>query len=191
MDILTNLQNYHSAEEPLNETKREKYGKPACSLFTELDLGDLHQRIEVSDENGQMLYWTKSSVIAIRGKTDMYDASGALVAHLEKKPISLHEEHYITFADGRKITLSNELFHVFKDITNIKGLDWKLQGNVIGLNFTLYDQNDELIAAIGQKAVSLHERYSIDLYQAQYRETVAAIVISLQKMLKTRRENKE
>jgi uncharacterized protein YxjI len=138
-----------------------------------------------------MLYWTKSSVIAIRGKTDMYDASGALVAHLEKKPISLHEEHYITFADGRKITLSNELFHVFKDITNIKGLDWKLQGNVIGLNFTLYDQNDELIAAIGQKAVSLHERYSIDLYQAQYRETVAAIVISLQKMLKTRRENKE
>ncbi len=191
MDILTNLQNYHSAEEPLNETKREKYGKPACSLFTELDPGDLHQRIEVSDENGQMLYWTKSSVIAIRGKTDMYDASGALVAHLEKKPISLHEEHYITFADGRKITLSNELFHVFKDITNIKGLDWKLQGNVIGLNFTLYDQNDELIAAIGQKAVSLHERYSIDLYQAQYRETVAAIVISLQKMLKTRRENKE
>ena len=191
MDILTNLQNYHSAEESLNETKREKYGKPACSLFTELDPGDLHQRIEVSDENGQMLYWTKSSVIAIRGKTDMYDASGALVAHLEKKPISLHEEHYITFADGRKITLSNELFHVFKDITNIKGLDWKLQGNVIGLNFTLYDQNDELIAAIGQKAVSLHERYSIDLYQAQYRETVAAIVISLQKMLKTRRENKE
>lgn len=66
-------------------------------------------------------------------------------------------------------------------------MGWQLRGNVIGLNFTLYDQNGEPIAAIGQKMLSIHDRYSIDLYQPQYEKTVAAIVISLQKMLIARR----
>lgn len=93
--------------------------------------------------------------------------------------------------DGQKFTLSNELFHVFKDITNIKGLDWKLKGNVIGLNFTLFDQNSDPIASVGQKLVSMHDRYSIDLYQPRHEKSVVAIVIQLQKMLTARRENRE
>lgn len=187
MGFFSDIQKFHGAGERPNESILERFGAPARSLYTELDPGDLHQKISVRDEQGQLLYWTKSSVFALRGKTDLFDAGGAQVAHLEKKPISLHEEHYITLDDGRQITLSNELFHIFRDVTNIKGLDWQLRGNVIGLNFTLYDQNGELIAAIGQKMLSIHDRYSIDLYQPQYEKTVAAIVISLQKMLIARR----
>ena len=187
MGIFSDIQKFHGAGERPNESILERFGAPARSLYTELDPGDLHQKISVRDEQGQLLYWTKSSVFALRGKTDLFDAGGAQVAHLETQPISLHEEHSITLDDGRQITLSNELFHIFRDVTNIKGLDWQLRGNVIGLNFTLYDQNGELIAAIGQKMLSIHDRYSIDLYQPQYEKTVAAIVISLQKMLIARR----
>ena len=189
MGLFSNIQKFHGAGERPNENNTERFGKPDFSLYTELDPGDLHQKISVKDEQGQTLYWTKSSVIAIRGKTDLFDATGTQVAHLEKKPISFHEEHYITMADGKQITLSNELFHIFKDVTNIKGLGWQLQGNVVGLNFTLFDQNGEPIAAIGQKAISLHNRYSIDLYQPQHEKAVVAIVIALQKMLNARREN--
>ena len=189
MGILSSIQRFHSAGEGPNENTVEQYGTPVRSLYTALVPGDLHQKIEVKDEQGQLLYYTKSSVIAIKGKTELYDASGALVAQLSKKPISFHEEHYITMKDGQKFTLSNELFHVFKDITNIKGLDWKLKGNVIGLNFTLFDQNSEPVASIGQKMISLHNRYSIDLYQPQHEKMVVAIVIQLQKILTARREN--
>ncbi len=191
MGIFSGIQKFHGAGESPNESTVEQFGTPARSLYTELKLGDLHQKVEIKDEQGQTLYWTKSSVIAIRGKTDIFDANNAQVAHLEKKPISLHEKHFITMADGRRFTLSNELFHVFKDVTNIEGLGWQLQGNVIGLNFTLFDQNGELIAAIGQKMISLHDRYSIDLYQQQQEPVVVAIVIALQKMLTSRRENKD
>jgi len=190
MSLLSNIQKFHGAREGPNEINTEKYGIPARSIYTELDPGDLHQKIEVKGEQGQTLYWTKSSIVAIQGKTDIFDASGARVAHLEKKPVSLHEKHFITMADGQKFTLSNELFHVVKDITNIEGLGWQLQGNIIGLNFMLFDQNGEPIAAIGQKLVSLHNRYSIDLYQPQHEKVVVAIVIQLQKMLTARRENK-
>ena len=189
MGILSKLNGFHAAGEGPSEINREKFGVPARSLYTELAPGDLHQMIEVKDEQGQTQYWTKSSVIAIKGKTDIFDASGAQVAHLEKKPISLHEKHFITMADGQKFTLSNELFHVVRDITNIEGLGWQLQGNVIGLNFTLFDQNSDPVASIGQKMISLHDRYSIDLYQPQHEKIVVAIVIQLQKMLTARREN--
>lgn len=189
MGILSGIPRFHSAGQGPNELDTEKYGRPACSLHTELVPGDLHQKIEIKDEQGQMLYYTKSSVFALKGKTDIFDASGAPVAHLEKKPISLHEKHYITMADGQKFTMSNELFHVFKDATNIEGLGWQLQGNVIGLNFMLFDQNGEAIAAIGQKMISMHDRSSIDLYQPKHETIVAAIVIQLQKMLTARREN--
>ena len=191
MNILSKVQGFHGAGETPQELNTEKYGAPACSLYTELDPGDLHQKIEVKDEQGHTLYWTKSSVFALKGKTDVFDASGAQVAHLEKKPISLHEKHFITMADGQKFTLSNELLHIFKDVTNIEGLGWKIKGNIIGLNFMLFDQNDEPVAAIGQKMVSMHDRYSIDLYQPRHEKIVAAIVIQLQKMLTARRENRE
>ena len=189
MSIFSSIQKFHGAGERPNESNLEQFGAPARSLFTEQKLADLHQKVEIKDEQGNTLYWTKSAIITIRGKTDIFDPQGAPVAHLEKKPISLHEKHYITMADGRQFTLSNELFHVIKDITNIQGLDWQLQGNVLGLNFTLFDRNGGPIAAIGQKMVSLHNRYSIDLYQPQYEQIVVAIVIALQKMLTARREN--
>lgn len=191
MSILSRLQGFHAAGEGPNEVNTEKYGVPARSIYTVLDPGDLHQKIEVKDEQGQTLYWTKSSVFTLKGKTDIFDASGTQVAHLEKKPVSLHEKHFITMANGQKFTLSNELLHIIKDITNIEGLDWKIKGNIIGLNFTLFDQNDEPVAAIGQKMLSVHDRFSIDLYQPQYEKTVVAIVIQLQKMLTARRENNE
>ena len=92
-------------------------------------------------------------------------------------------------ANGQKFTLSNELLHIIKDITNIEGLDWKIKGNILGLNFMLFDQNDEPVAAIGQKLMSIHDRYSIDLYQPRHEKIVVAIVIQLQKMLTARREN--
>lgn len=189
MGILSGLQQFHGAGEGASEAVIERYGHPVRSLYTEAQLFDLHQRVTVMDEQGRTLYWTKSAIVSIRGKTDIYDAADMLIAHLEKKPISLHEKHYITMADGRQFTLSNELFHVFKDVTNIEGLDWQLKGNVIGLNFTLYDQNGDLIAAIGQKAISIHNRFSIDLYQPQHEKIVVAVVIALQKMLAARREN--
>ena len=109
MGFFSDIQNYHSVDEHTNENIETEFGTPIRTLYTELDPGDLHQRIEVKDEQGQVLYWTKSSIVVIRGKTDIFDADGKQVAHLEKKPISLHEKHYITMADGRQFTLSNEL----------------------------------------------------------------------------------
>jgi len=173
-----------------SRTTIEDYGTPEYTLYTALQLGDLHSRINITDDADNVKYYTKSSIIAIKGKTDIMDADGNVVAHLEKKPISLHEIHYVTMADGTNFTLSNELFHIVDDITKIDELGWQLRGNFIGLTFNLLDENNEPIATVRKQMVSIHNKYCIDMYQPKLEPVVVAIVIQLEKMLEAREANK-
>ncbi|MBR0461632.1 MAG: LURP-one-related family protein [Erysipelotrichaceae bacterium] len=189
MGILKDIQSFHEAGEEAKDFNVEDFGEPAYSLYTALNLGDLHQRIDITDEQENVKYYTKSSIFALKGKTDIFDANDNVIAHLEKKPISLHEKHFITMADGRNFTLSNELFHVVKDITNIEGLGWQIQGDIVGLNFDLIDESGNPVAVIGKKLLSIRDKYCIDLYQPEQEQVVVAIVIQLEKMLEARRES--
>ncbi len=182
---------FNQAADEASRTTLEDLGEPAYSLYTALQLGELHRRIDVTDEQGQLKYYTKSSIIAIKGKTEIMDASGKVVAHLEKQPVSLHEKHFVTMEDGTSFTLSNEIFHVIKDITNIEGLGWQLQGNFIGLTFNLLDQEGQPLAAVGRQAVSVHDKYRIDVYRPSQEKIIVAIVIQLEKMLEARRESEK
>ena len=44
----------------------DDYGEPVYSLYTALELGKLHRRIDITDEDGNLKYYTKSSVIAVK-----------------------------------------------------------------------------------------------------------------------------
>ncbi|MBQ9060656.1 MAG: LURP-one-related family protein [Firmicutes bacterium] len=196
MGLLDKLKKVGEAVETLNEAAGsmskntvENYGEPVYSLYTALKLGDIHRKIEITDEQGNLKYYTKSSIVAIKGKTEIMDAAGKVIAHLEKRPVSLHEKHFVTMDDGKSFTLSNELFHVVKDITNIEGLGWQMQGNFIGLNFNLLDEGGGPIASVGKKMVSIHDKYCIDIYQPAEEKMIVAIVIQLEKMLEDRSEN--
>lgn len=196
MGIFSSLKKLGEVVEGVNEmagsvskTTVEDFGEPVVSLYTSAALADLHRKIDITDEEGNVKYYTKSSIVAIKGKTDIMDAEGNVIAHLEKRPISLHEKHFITMADGRNFTLSNELFHVVKDITNIEGLGWQLKGNIIGLNFNLLDEHGMPIATVGKKMISIHDKYWIGLYKPEYEREVVAIVIQLEKMIEARRNN--
>ena len=198
MGFFSDLKKLGEAVDGLNQvvgeaskTTLEDYGEPEYYLFTALQLGELHRRIDITDEKDSLKYYTQSSVFTLKGKTDIMDASGNVIAHLEKKPISLHEKHFITMADGRSFTLSNEIFHIIKDITNIEGLGWQLQGNIIGLTFNLLDEHGRPVARVEKQAISVHDKYSIGIYQPDQEETVVAIVIQLEKMLEARSENRD
>lgn len=181
----------NNAADDFGKATVDDYGEPAYTLSTALQLGNLHRQIDIKDEQDNVKYYTKSSVVAIKGKTDIMDADGNVIAHLEKKPVSLHEKHFVTMSDGTSFTLSNEILHVFKDITNIEGLGWQLQGNVIGLHFNLLDEKGEPVASVGRKAVSIHDKYYIDIYQPEYEQIAVAILIQLEKMLEARSENND
>ena len=108
------------------------------------------------------------------------------MAYIERKLITLHEIHYIDMENGKSFTLSNELFHIIRDVTNIEGLGWIMEGNILQLNFTLRDEAGELIAVVSQKAFSIHDKYAVDIYKPEYEEEAVAILITLQHMVRDR-----
>ena len=186
MAVDSKYHRFREAGEQANINNVAEYGVPARSLFTTSKVFTLHRHMDITDDHGNIVYQSDSKFPSIHDKTDITDAAGAHVAHIERKILTLHERHFITMADGTSFELSNELFHLIKDITNIEGLGWQLRGNILGLNFTLYDEKGEVVAVIGQKLLSIHDKYCIDIYQTEHEKTVIAILVTLQHMMKDR-----
>ena len=186
MGVFSKFHRFHEAGEAANVNNVERFGEPDHSLFTSSKVFSLHHHIDITDDQERVVYEANSKVLSIRDKTDIVDAHGRQVAHIESKVFSLHERHFITMASGEKFEMSNELLHLIKDITNIEGLGWQLRGNIAGLNFELYDRDESIIAVIGQKAISLHDKFCIDIYRPEYEKTVVAILVTLIHMMKDR-----
>ena len=186
MGVFSKFHRFHEAGEAANVNNVERFGEPDHSLFTSSKVFSLHHHIDITDDQERVMYEANSKVLSIRDKTDIVDAHGSPVAHIESKVFSLHERHFITMANGEKFEMSNELMHLIKDITNIEGLGWQLRGNIAGLNFELYDRDESIIAVIGQKAISLHDKFCIDIYRPEYEKTVVAILVTLIHMMKDR-----
>lgn len=186
MGVLSKYNRYREAGEGMNVNNEEEYGTPVRSLFTSTKVFTLHHHIDITDEDGQIVYQSESKVLSFHDKTDVTAADGRPVAHIEKKLISLHDRHFVTMGDGTAFQISSELLHIVRDVINIEELGWQMQGNVLALNFQLFDEEGELIAVISQKFLSIHDKYCVDIYQPEHEETVVAILVTLQHIIADR-----
>ena len=186
MGVLSKYHRFREAGEAANVNNVERFGEPARSLFTTSKVFTLHKHIDITDDREAVVYQADTKFPSRPDKTDITDAAGNQVAHIERKFFTLHERHFITMADGTQFQISNELFHLVKDITNIEELGWQLRGNIAGLNFELYDEHEEIIAVIGQKMFSIHDKYCIDIYKPEFEDRIITILVTLQHMMKDR-----
>ena len=186
MGKFSTVHRYHDVGEGTNVNNESRFGTPAYSLFTTTKFFSLHHHIDIMDANQNILYTSEAKFFSLHDKTEIYKINGEHVAHIERKILSLHERHFVTMSNGMEFELSNELLHLIKDVTNIEVLGWQLVGNILGLNFELYDSNGSVIAVIGQKMLSIHDKYCIDIYKPEYEEIVVAILVTLQHMIQDR-----
>ena len=177
---------YHESSEQVDDRTLMDYGTPQKSLYTSTKVFTLHHHIDITDENDEIVYTSRSKFFTLHDRTDIWRADGSHVAHISRKFFTLHERHFVEMADGKRFELSNELFHIIKDITNIEGLGWVLRGNILQMNFVLEDTDGSPIALYGQKLFSLHDKYCVDIFKPQYEEEVVAILVTLQHMIRDR-----
>lgn len=186
MGVFSKYLRFREAGEQANVNNVERFGEPVRSLFTTSKVISLHKHTDITDEHEQVVYHAQTKFPSLHDKTDVLDASGNRVAHIERKLLTLHERHFVTMENGTSFQISNELFHIVRDITNIEGLGWQLRGNIAALNFELYDEREQVIAVISQKFLSLHDKYCVDIYQPEHEQAVVAILVTLQHMIKDR-----
>ncbi|GEM_PF-188160 len=191
MGIFSSFHRYRDPGKEPNVNNVSRFGEPAYSLFTSTKLVTLKHHIDVTDGNGRVVYQAETKAVSWHDRTLVRNAKGKEVAEITKKMVSLHERHFVKMADGLMFQLSNELFHMIRDITNIEELGWQLRGNVWGLNFEIYDRNNDVVAVISQKVISWHDRYAVDIYRPECGDIVVAILIALQHMICDREEAKK
>ncbi len=186
MGIFSKYHRFREAGEAANVNNVARFGEPDHSLFTTTKVFTLHHHIDITDEQERVVYQANTKFPSLHDKTDITDANGGQVAHIERKILTLHQRHFVTMASGQRFEVAVELLHVVKDISNIEGLGWQLRGNIMGLNFELYDADGNIIAVISQKMLSLHDKYCIDIYRPENEQEVVAILITLQHMMRDR-----
>ena len=187
MGTYSKIHRFHEQGTDANVNNIMDFGEPAYSLYTSTKLFSLHHRIEITDDNGNVRYRSASKVFSLHDRTVLENGYGQFVAEISRAVFTLHERHYVSMADGTCFELSNELFHLIRDVTNIEGLGWQIEGNILGLNFELYDVDDSIIATVSQKMFSLHDKYCIDIYRPELEPYVIAILVALQHMMADRR----
>ncbi len=186
MGVFSKYHRFREAGEAANINNVAQFGEPALSLFTSSKVFTLHRHIDITDAQERLVYEANTKFPSLHDKTDVTDADGNHVAHIERKFFTLHQRHFVTMADGTRFEISTELLHLIKDINNIEGLGWQLRGNIMALNFELYDADESIIAVISQKMLSLHDKYCIDIYRPDLEDKVIAILVTLQHMIKDR-----
>lgn len=189
MGIFSKIHRYRNAGENANVNNVERFGVPAISLFTSTKVFTLHHHIDIMDASEKILYEADTKILTLHDTTDIYTADGEHVANIRRKLLSLHERRFVVMDDGKEFQLSNEIFHIIKDVTNIEGLGWQLRGNLLGLNFEIYDSLDEVIAVIAQKMFSIHDKWCVDIYKKEHEKNIVAILVALQHMIRDRQSS--
>lgn len=177
---------YHDASQNVDARTLSDYGTPEKTLYTSSRILSLHHHIDITDGNDNIVYTSRSKFFTFHDTTDIWTADERHVANIRRKFFSLHERHFITMENGSRFEMSKELFHIIKDIIRIEGLGWIMKGNILQMNFVLKDYDGSVIAQVGQKFMSIHDKYCIDIYKTEYEKEVVAILVTLIHMIKDR-----
>ncbi len=154
---------YHEPWEPVDDEVVSQYGVPAYSLYLGIR--------EITDGDDRVLYVNKVKMLSLRGKTDIYDNStGKVTAHYESELFSMSYRHYAQMDDG----LSLELSYGDDEIT-VSPIGWTVRMDGFVRNCFLFDAEGRILAFIGRKQWSMHDRYSIDIYVPEEERLIVTI----------------
>lgn len=146
----------------------------------------VHSKMDILDEQDELAYKVQSKALSIHDKTYIRNRAGDEVAYIHAKAISIHSVHYVEMADGVNFEMSEELWHLTKDIINIPELGWQLRGDFTAHNYEMLDANGNVIATAHRKWFSLHGIYYLDVLEEDKAEVAVAVYVVLEHMISAR-----
>lgn len=148
-------------------------------LHIKAKLISIHSKMKVMDEADNVVYTVASKALSITDKTYIKNAEGQEVAYIHSKVLTVHNTHFVEMADGLKFSVSEELFHITKDVLRLEELGWELRGDFFGHNYEIYDENGALLAQCHKKWVTLHDIYCIDIMDDSKADLLVAVFVVL------------
>lgn len=143
----------------------------------------MHDKMDILDENENVVYRVASKALSIHDKTHITDASGHEIAYLHAKAVSIHQVHYVETPSGENFKIKLKLGHPFHNQLDIKELGWKILGEFSAHDYKILDEFETVLAKAHRKWFSMHSIYYLDIYDENKKELILAASIVLEHIL--------
>lgn len=138
---------------------------------------------QLFDENEQTVYSYENQTLFLP-RIDLYKY-GNYIGHVQKE-FTFFLRRYELVYEGEEVASLNQEFSFFKPELFVEGLGWRVQGDFFALHYSIYDENDELIAAVDQELFHLTPHYYIDIYDNENEELIILLIIAINQFDKDR-----
>ncbi len=134
-------------------------------------------KYEIYDEEGQIAYKIQGRV-RVPKKYDIYNTQGEKIAYLKSKYFDILPQFRL-FINEQEVGRVKRKFSFFSQKFQIDCNDWRVEGDVIGYNYSIVDANNSLVATLERKLWKLTDQYVIDIVDPKDALLVLMIILAI------------
>ena len=146
-------------------------------LYINEKLISLHNRFYIKDESGKDVLEMSSQMFSIGRKTWIKDLQGNELAYMQQEILHLMP-HYNIYIGGQMVCQIAKKFKLFKNSYELSNR-YKVDGNWLALDFSIFDNNGKLVGSIRRKFISIGDKYEIEILDEQNYLLILSIMMAV------------
>ena len=146
-------------------------------LYVNEKLFSIHKKFYVKDENNMDVYKISSKIISFGDKTTINDMQGNKIVYIEQELFHLTPNYKVYIGDKFTFKIIKK-FQLFKN-DYVLSNGYRVEGNIMMLDFVVYDDNNIQIGSIKRNFISIGDKYEINIDDINKKEIVLAIIVAI------------
>ncbi len=146
-------------------------------LYVNEKLISIHDKFYIKDEKDSDVYEIVSKIISIGDKTTISDMQGNQIAYIEQEVLHITPHYNVYINDEFVFTIKKKLQFIRNDYILSNG--YSVDGDILNLDFVIYDDNNNKIGSIKRKLISIGDKYEITIEDDSKKETILAIIVAI------------
>ena len=137
----------------------------------------LNTQLPIKKENGTDFLMIESKLISIGKKRWIKDMQGNEVTYIEEKLVNILPTYDIYINNELTCSISKKiaLFKKRYELSN----GFKVEGDMIGMNFSIYNEEGTEVSTISRPIISIGYRFEIDIIDENNYILIIAIIVTL------------
>lgn len=146
-------------------------------LYVNEKLFSIHRKFYIKDEMDRDVFEISSKAISFGDKTTIRDLNGNEIAYIEQRLLHF-TPHYDIFINGEMVCNISKKFQFFKN-DYVLSNGYEVKGNVLGLNYNIYNESGNEVANITKKFISIGDKYTMDIKDEKNLNIILSIIVAI------------
>ncbi len=146
-------------------------------LYMKQKVFSWRDRFTIKDENETDRYSVEGELISIGKKLHVYDNNEQEVAFVQQKVLTLLPRFFV-FVNGTQVAEIVKEFTILKPKYRIEGLDWEVQGDILGHDYQITENGREIVR-IHKVWLAWGDTFELDIADAADEVMALAVVLAI------------